>query len=85
VGAKGLAGLNHRSVAAEADVPLGPTTYHLATLDELMVAALRQAGDGGGVRYGPPAAGVGGGAGPQRETGGAPVRTSDGRRVRFPL
>jgi len=26
-------------------VPLGSTTYHFATLDELMVAALRQAGD----------------------------------------
>ncbi|GAA3827167.1 TetR/AcrR family transcriptional regulator [Streptomyces phyllanthi] len=46
VGAKGLAGLNHRSVAAEADVPLGSTTYHFKTLDELMVAALRQANEG---------------------------------------
>ncbi|MEU5364395.1 TetR family transcriptional regulator [Streptomyces sp. NPDC005925] len=46
VGAKGIAGLSHRSVAAEADVPLGSTTYHFATLDELMVAALRQAGEG---------------------------------------
>ncbi|MDT9696011.1 TetR family transcriptional regulator [Streptomyces sp. P17] len=46
VGAKGLAGLTHRSVAAEADVPLGSTTYHFATLDELMVAALRQANEG---------------------------------------
>ena len=46
VGAKGLAGLSHRSVAAEADVPLGSTTYHFETLDELMVAALRQANEG---------------------------------------
>ncbi|MDT0437705.1 MULTISPECIES: TetR/AcrR family transcriptional regulator [Streptomyces] len=46
VGAKGLAGLSHRSVAAEADVPLGSTTYHFATLDDLMVAALRQANEG---------------------------------------
>ncbi|WP_369187199.1 TetR/AcrR family transcriptional regulator [Streptomyces sp. R08] len=46
VGEKGLAGLSHRSVAAEADVPLGSTTYHFATLDELMVAALRQANEG---------------------------------------
>ncbi|MFF4351954.1 TetR/AcrR family transcriptional regulator [Streptomyces sp. NPDC001530] len=46
VGAKGLAGLSHRSVAAEADVPLGSTTYHFTTLDELMVAALRQANEG---------------------------------------
>ncbi|MET7439079.1 TetR/AcrR family transcriptional regulator [Streptomyces sp. NPDC005496] len=46
VGAKGIAGLTHRSVAAEADVPLGSTTYHFATLDELLVAALRQANEG---------------------------------------
>ncbi|GAA3035868.1 TetR family transcriptional regulator [Streptomyces glomeratus] len=46
VGKKGLAGLSHRSVAAEADVPLGSTTYHFATLDELTVAALRQANEG---------------------------------------
>lgn len=43
VGAKGIAGLSHRSVAAEADVPLGSTTYHFKTLDDLLVAALRQA------------------------------------------
>ncbi|MEU6086176.1 TetR family transcriptional regulator [Streptomyces sp. NPDC047085] len=42
VGRKGIAGLSHRTVAAEADVPLGSTTYHFATLDELLVAALRQ-------------------------------------------
>ncbi|MEU9382893.1 TetR family transcriptional regulator, partial [Streptomyces sp. NPDC048279] len=46
VGEKGLAGLSHRSVAAAADVPLGSTTYHFTTLDELMVAALRQANEG---------------------------------------
>ncbi|MFF2849247.1 TetR/AcrR family transcriptional regulator [Streptomyces sp. NPDC058001] len=46
VGDKGIAGLSHRSVAREADVPLGSTTYHFATLDELMVAALRQANEG---------------------------------------
>ncbi|MGW1159907.1 TetR/AcrR family transcriptional regulator [Streptomyces sp. NPDC002513] len=45
-GRKGLAGLSHRSVAAEADVPLGSTTYHFKTLDELMVAALRQTNEG---------------------------------------
>ncbi|MEV0980354.1 TetR family transcriptional regulator [Streptomyces sp. NPDC049915] len=45
---KGLAGLSHRSVAAEADVPLGSTTYHFAGLDELMVAALRQSTEGFG-------------------------------------
>ncbi|CAL9416317.1 TetR/AcrR family transcriptional regulator [Streptomyces sp. enrichment culture] len=46
VGQKGIAGLSHRTVAAEADVPLGSTTYHFATLDDLMVAALRQANEG---------------------------------------
>ncbi|MFC9297445.1 TetR/AcrR family transcriptional regulator [Streptomyces sp. NPDC057011] len=46
VGAKGIAGLSHRSVAAEADVPLGSTTYHFETLDDLLVAALRQANEG---------------------------------------
>ncbi|MGC9498003.1 TetR/AcrR family transcriptional regulator [Streptomyces sp. WG7] len=46
VGRKGIAGLSHRTVAAEADVPLGSTTYHFATLDDLLVAALRQANEG---------------------------------------
>lgn len=45
VGAKGIAGLTHRSVAAEADVPLGSTTYHFTSLDDLLVAALRQANE----------------------------------------
>ncbi|MFH8987550.1 TetR/AcrR family transcriptional regulator [Streptomyces sp. NPDC017940] len=43
---KGIAGLSHRSVAAEADVPLGSTTYHFKTLDDLLVAALRQSNEG---------------------------------------
>ncbi|MER5872420.1 TetR family transcriptional regulator [Streptomyces sp. NPDC002044] len=46
VGANGIAGLSHRSAAAEADVPLGSTTYHFKTLDDLLVAALRQANEG---------------------------------------
>ncbi|MDC0769348.1 TetR/AcrR family transcriptional regulator [Streptomyces sp. HD] len=46
VGEKGIAGLSHRTVAAEADVPLGSTTYHFKTLDDLLVAALRQASEG---------------------------------------
>lgn len=46
VGERGIAGLSHRSVAAEADVPLGSTTYHFATLDDLLVAALRQSNEG---------------------------------------
>ncbi|WP_328316864.1 TetR/AcrR family transcriptional regulator [Streptomyces sp. NBC_00388] len=44
-GDHGITGLSHRSVAAEADVPLGSTTYHFATLDELLVAALRKVTD----------------------------------------
>ncbi|GCD46678.1 TetR/AcrR family transcriptional regulator [Streptomyces paromomycinus] len=42
VGERGIAGLSHRAVAAEADVPLGSTTYHFASLDDLLTAALRQ-------------------------------------------
>ncbi|MET7639010.1 TetR family transcriptional regulator [Streptomyces sp. NPDC005438] len=42
IASEGLAGLSHRTVAAEADVPLGSTTYHFASLDELLVAALRR-------------------------------------------
>ncbi|MGW2651043.1 TetR/AcrR family transcriptional regulator [Streptomyces sp. NPDC001393] len=45
-GRDGIAGLSHRTVAAEADVPLGSTTYHFATLDDLLVAALCQANEG---------------------------------------
>ncbi|MFF8605359.1 TetR/AcrR family transcriptional regulator [Streptomyces sp. NPDC015346] len=48
VGARGIDGLSHRTVAAEADVPLGSTTYHFSSLDELLVAALRQANEGFG-------------------------------------
>lgn len=39
---KGIGALSHRAVAAEADVPLGSTTYHFAGLDDLLVAALEQ-------------------------------------------
>ncbi|MEV7191835.1 TetR family transcriptional regulator [Streptomyces sp. NPDC093510] len=46
VGEKGIGGLSHRTVAAAADVPLGSTTYHFKTLDELLVAALRQSNEG---------------------------------------
>ncbi len=52
IGRDGIAGLSHRGVAAEADVPLGSLTYHFATLEELLVAALRQAGERGGVELG---------------------------------
>ncbi|MGW7332380.1 TetR/AcrR family transcriptional regulator [Streptomyces sp. NPDC054840] len=46
VGERGIAGLTHRSAAAAADVPLGSTTYHFKTLDDLLVAALRQTHEG---------------------------------------
>jgi len=39
---KGIDALSHRTVAAEAEVPLGSTTYHFASLDDLLVAALEQ-------------------------------------------
>ncbi|MFI5653044.1 TetR/AcrR family transcriptional regulator [Streptomyces anulatus] len=42
IAADGIAGLSHRTVAAAADVPLGSTTYHFGSLDELLVAALRR-------------------------------------------
>jgi DNA-binding transcriptional regulator YbjK len=41
----GIAGLSHRRVAAEADVPLGSTTYHFASREDLLVAALRRIGE----------------------------------------
>ncbi|GLZ52347.1 TetR family transcriptional regulator [Actinomycetospora sp. NBRC 106378] len=41
----GVDGLTHRAVAAEADVPLGSTTYHFATLDDLLAVALQRAAD----------------------------------------
>lgn len=41
----GVAGVSHRAVAAEADVSLASTTYHFATLDELLVAALTWAAE----------------------------------------
>lgn len=40
--AHGIAGLSHRAVAREADVPLGSTTYYFATLDDLLDAATRE-------------------------------------------
>lgn len=39
---KGISALSHRTVAAEAGVPLGSTTYHFAGLDDLLVAALEE-------------------------------------------
>jgi DNA-binding transcriptional regulator YbjK len=39
----GLEGLTHRAVAAIAQVPLGSTTYHYKSLDDLLAAALTKA------------------------------------------
>ena len=39
----GVEGLTHRRVAAAAGVPLGSTTYHYATLDDLLAAGLEAA------------------------------------------
>lgn len=38
----GVAGVTHRAVAAKAGVSLASTTYHFATLDDLLVAALTE-------------------------------------------
>lgn len=40
---RGIDALTHRAVAAAADVPLGSTTYHFATLDDLLACALDEA------------------------------------------
>lgn len=45
VAERGLEGLTHRAVAAAAEVPLGSTTYHFATLDDLVEVALAHAAD----------------------------------------
>ncbi|MGH3520758.1 MAG: TetR/AcrR family transcriptional regulator [Haloechinothrix sp.] len=36
----GVAGVTHRTVAREAGIPTASTTYHFATLDDLLLAAL---------------------------------------------
>ena len=38
-----MEGLTHRAVASRAGVPLGSTTYHFKTLDDLLAAAIREA------------------------------------------
>jgi DNA-binding transcriptional regulator YbjK len=45
VAERGIEGLTHRAVAAAADVPLGSTTYHFATLDDLLEVALHEAAE----------------------------------------
>ncbi len=42
---RGVEGLTHRAVAAEADVPLGSTTYYFATLEDMLAAATQRAAD----------------------------------------
>lgn len=37
---RGVEGLTHRAVAADAEVPLGSTTYYFKTVDDLLAAAL---------------------------------------------
>lgn len=41
----GVAGTTHRTIAQAADVPLGSTTYHFASIDELLAAAFRRHAD----------------------------------------
>ncbi len=43
VAERGVDKLTHRAVAAQANVPLGSTTYYFSTLDDLLAEALRQA------------------------------------------
>ncbi|MDV6013374.1 TetR family transcriptional regulator [Haloechinothrix sp. LS1_15] len=43
---QGVEALTHRKVAAKAGVPLGSTTYHFATMDDLLAVALEQAAEG---------------------------------------
>ncbi|MGW3992148.1 TetR/AcrR family transcriptional regulator [Amycolatopsis sp. NPDC004772] len=45
VAQRGIDGVTHRSVAAAAGVPLGSTTYHFATLDDLLEVALHEAAE----------------------------------------
>lgn len=45
IAAHGIEALTHRKVAAEAEVPLGSTTYYFAGLDDLIAAALTEAAD----------------------------------------
>jgi TetR/AcrR family transcriptional regulator, regulator of biofilm formation and stress response len=45
VAEQGIDALTHRRVAAAAEVPLGSTTYHFATLDDLLSVALDEAAE----------------------------------------
>ncbi|MFH5821555.1 TetR/AcrR family transcriptional regulator [Georgenia sp. AZ-5] len=41
----GVAGATHRAIARAADVPLGSTSYHFASIDELLAAAFARHAD----------------------------------------
>jgi TetR/AcrR family transcriptional regulator, regulator of biofilm formation and stress response len=43
VAERGVEGLTHRAVASVANIPLGSTTYHYRTLDDLLAAAVVEA------------------------------------------
>jgi len=45
VAERGVEGVTHRAVAATAGVPLGSTTYHFETLDDLLAVALHAAAE----------------------------------------
>lgn len=45
VAERGIEKLTHRAVAAAAEVPLGSTTYHFASLDDMLADALRVAAE----------------------------------------
>lgn len=44
---QGLDAVTHRRVAAEADVPLGSTTYYFSTIDDLLAVAMEKAANRG--------------------------------------
>ncbi|WP_437769680.1 TetR family transcriptional regulator [Sorangium sp. So ce281] len=48
---QGVAGASHRSIARAADVPLGSTTYHFASIDELLAAAFTRHADAVATRF----------------------------------
>ncbi|WP_437606775.1 TetR family transcriptional regulator [Sorangium sp. So ce834] len=48
---QGIAGASHRSIARAADVPLGSTTYHFASIDELLAAAFTRHAEDAAARF----------------------------------
>jgi TetR/AcrR family transcriptional regulator, regulator of biofilm formation and stress response len=45
IGRDGLGGLTHRAVAAEAGLPPAAATYHLGSVEDMMLAVLRDSND----------------------------------------